>query len=175
MVAVPLALGASRGTGSLHIADDVHGGLNTMGETFPYDGIDLARLERVDIVRLDDYASEQRISAVAAIKMDVEGYEVNVIEGARELLARARPVLIVEVLRRALEAAGTSIAHLEQVLQDGAFSLCAIREDGELEEVSSLQHQDGQNVVAVPHEQLRELILRHHSGLAAMSAADGSR
>lgn len=50
-------------------------------------------LVRVTQKRLDDY----RFTDVSFIKMDVEGYELEVIEGARETLARERPVLLIEI------------------------------------------------------------------------------
>ncbi len=48
---------------------------------------------RVEQRRLDDY----RFSDVTFIKIDVEGYELEVIEGARETLRRERPTLLVEI------------------------------------------------------------------------------
>ncbi len=48
----------------------------------------------VKIVRLDD----EGLSNVGFIKIDVEGHEWEVIDGARKLLARCRPNLIVEIL-----------------------------------------------------------------------------
>jgi FkbM family methyltransferase len=46
----------------------------------------------VRTLRLDDYCAEHGL-APAAIKIDVEGAEMSVLQGARETLARHRPVL----------------------------------------------------------------------------------
>lgn len=51
----------------------------------------------VRTVRLDD----EGLSNVGFIKIDVEGHEWEVIDGARDLLARCRPNLIVEILEGA--------------------------------------------------------------------------
>jgi FkbM family methyltransferase len=49
---------------------------------------------KVKVVRLDD----ESLANVGFIKIDVEGHELEVIEGARGLLARCRPNLLVEIL-----------------------------------------------------------------------------
>src|SRR5262245_28252003 len=51
--------------------------------------------ESVSVVTLDD---EQIISKIRLIKIDVEGMEQEVLQGAQELIARDRPVLYVEDL-----------------------------------------------------------------------------
>lgn len=48
----------------------------------------------VKVVRLDDEA----LGDVGFMKIDVEGHEYRVIDGAREVLARCRPNLLVEIL-----------------------------------------------------------------------------
>jgi FkbM family methyltransferase len=48
--------------------------------------------EAAQLVRLDDFG----FTSVDFIKIDVEGYELYVLQGARELLERERPCLIVE-------------------------------------------------------------------------------
>ncbi|HEX2079709.1 MAG TPA: FkbM family methyltransferase [Longimicrobium sp.] len=46
----------------------------------------------VRTIRLDDYCAEHAL-APAAVKIDVEGAEVSVLEGARQMLERHRPVI----------------------------------------------------------------------------------
>lgn len=51
--------------------------------------------QRVPLVRLDDELPDQRVRAV---KIDVEGYELNVLDGAQALLERDHPELWIECL-----------------------------------------------------------------------------
>jgi len=51
--------------------------------------------EKVSLVKLDDLFTED----VAFIKCDVEGHEIEVIEGARKIIERNRPVWLMEVSR----------------------------------------------------------------------------
>ena len=50
-------------------------------------------LVKVARKRLDDY----EFTNVSFVKIDVEGYELEVHEGAREMLARERPALLIEI------------------------------------------------------------------------------
>lgn len=50
----------------------------------------------VPLRRLDSLAGERRIERVDMIKIDVEGYERRLLDGAAATLARCRPVLVIE-------------------------------------------------------------------------------
>lgn len=56
----------------------------------------LQRAERIEITRLDDEAAIAALRSVRLLKIDVEGFELQVIEGARKLIDAHRPVLFVE-------------------------------------------------------------------------------
>lgn len=79
-------------------------------------------IELVDVpVRaLDDYASEAGIRHVDFIKMDVEGFEAQVILGARELLTHARPRVILLEENNPDRETGLSPA-LQALLDHGYF------------------------------------------------------
>jgi FkbM family methyltransferase len=71
----------------------------------------------VPIKRLDDFAIP---ASVSAMKIDVEGYEISVLRGAKELIARDRPVILGEFDRNWIEQRGESLrGFLEDVGRDG--------------------------------------------------------
>lgn len=63
----------------------------------------------VDVVTLDALCRERNWSPVGAIKIDVEGYEPKVIEGARETITRHRPVVLAEFNRERMAINGFTI------------------------------------------------------------------
>lgn len=66
----------------------------------------------VDQVRLD----EESLSNIGFIKIDVEGFELEVIAGAESLIRRDRPVLLVEILEEHTgRPVADSVAHIESL------------------------------------------------------------
>jgi FkbM family methyltransferase len=55
------------------------------------------------VVPLDDLIVENDWGRIGTIKMDVEGYEPMVIEGARETIERDRPVILAEFCRERMD------------------------------------------------------------------------
>lgn len=58
------------------------------------------------VVTLDDVLAEEGVGQVDIIKCDVEGAEFNILKGAKGLLVRDRPVLLLELLRKWSRAFG---------------------------------------------------------------------
>lgn len=62
--------------------------------------------ERVEVVRLEDWASREGLTSIDALKIDVEGFDGFALDGARRLVIAWRPVLLIEYVPRQLEACG---------------------------------------------------------------------
>jgi len=84
------------------------GEMNNSGAASLYtSGLEEARQvsEAVSLIRLDDYIQDRSIGRVDIIKFDIEGAELKALEGARETIARFRPLVFMELdldnLRRA--------------------------------------------------------------------------
>lgn len=101
---LPLAAGAREGT-----ADFFHASAMTVPSAsgLSYDMIKdnpAVAATPVRVVRLDGELARMGISPVDLLKMDTEGTEPDVVEGASAMIARDRPHIICEVLVGAIEA-----------------------------------------------------------------------
>ncbi len=72
---------------------------------------------------LDSYLTRHKIGTVSMIKMDVDGHECQVLHGARELLQRDKPVLLMEMMPYGLEEVGASLDELLGLLSAHGYSL----------------------------------------------------
>lgn len=54
-------------------------------------------LGKLALVRGDDYLAERELQDIALLKIDVEGFEKNVVSGLAATLEKARPVIVLEV------------------------------------------------------------------------------
>ena len=88
---VNMALSSKAETLSFNETDE-----NNSGGTFlTRDNSDSVRAVRA--VRLDDFAEQNRLENISLIKIDVEGFEMEVLKGASEVLRKFRPTLFVEI------------------------------------------------------------------------------
>lgn len=112
----PLALSNKTGTALINMADDLlpnQGMASLVVAGHP----DLQRHLEVQTVTLDEFSAAERVERIALIKMDVQGAEPLVLEGARETLKRDMPDLLMEVSPLDLASLGKTsrdlIAQLE--------------------------------------------------------------
>ena len=54
-------------------------------------------LGKLALVRGDDYLEQKALQEICLLKIDVEGFEKNVVEGLRNTLEKSRPVAVIEV------------------------------------------------------------------------------
>ena len=74
-------------------------------------------------VVLDEYLDEKKVGTVDLIKIDVDGYECQVLSGARALLKKHAPPLVMELSPYILEERGASIDQLLDILSDAGYRL----------------------------------------------------
>jgi len=91
-----IALSDETGTGELRLQRGRHGYYSNMGGSLSAvkvpDSVEFKTV-KVETRRLDDMG----LSNIGFVKIDVEGYEMAVLQGGREILRRERPVLLVEL------------------------------------------------------------------------------
>ncbi len=84
---IPKALGDKNETAIIHF-DFVGDGAARIGSK-----IKSKDSEKIEVIKLDDFIKKNKISKIGFIKMDVEGFEENVLLGAKKIIEKDKPVL----------------------------------------------------------------------------------
>ncbi|MBX3155594.1 MAG: FkbM family methyltransferase [Deltaproteobacteria bacterium] len=113
------AAGERAGAGTLHGAGDAM--LCTLVPDATASAICTVTITTLDELPLD---------RADVVKIDTEGYELAVLRGARALLARSDPSLIVELHAAQLAAQGLSIADVVEELRAQGFTAFDLRPEG---------------------------------------------
>ncbi|WP_290885908.1 FkbM family methyltransferase [Arenimonas sp.] len=92
----PCGLSDGNGSAELHIPIDDAGVEHDASASLERHEFGQERAQAVSIATLDSFGLKE----VSFIKIDVEGHESRVIEGARKTLASCRPALLVEIEQR---------------------------------------------------------------------------
>jgi FkbM family methyltransferase len=118
------ALSNQDGEAQLRIAGYEHEGQNTLGG-FVYEGVETLRTERVQTLRLDSAVAEAGLKRLDFLKIDVEGGETRLLQGAQTVLRDLRPVILFEVMDSALRQQNSSREELAHLLRDAGYVLYA--------------------------------------------------
>ena len=73
-------------------------------------------------MRLDDWLQRNPVSRIDFIKMDVDGYEIDVLEGATQTLLAHRPVIVMELAPYIFEERGRKFIELVKILKKQNYS-----------------------------------------------------
>ncbi len=112
LVLRPVALGAKQGA--------ISGVIGPEGMLHPLDASVTASAESFDLSTIDDETSTHGIIP-DLLKIDVEGYELEVLRGARELLASRRPVVMLELHLDLLERSGIAPSAIVRELEQYGY------------------------------------------------------
>ncbi len=75
--------------------------------------------------RLDDWFEKNPEGHIDFIKMDVDGYEIGVLEGASRTLAKHHPVIVAEFAPYIFEERGRKFSELVDFLRDHNYVCCS--------------------------------------------------
>jgi FkbM family methyltransferase len=113
---------------------------------------------RVGVERLDDVLWRLRVDTVDFIKLDAEGAELSVLQGARELLRGAsRPVILAEVQDLRTQPWGYRARDIVEFLVRENYCWFAVTADGSLRPAATDMDTYDANLVAVPVERVDEV------------------
>ncbi len=112
----------------------------------------------VHLLRLDDFLEDHPLPRLDLIKIDVEGAEVRVLAGARETIARYRPLIVFEVCPAWLRRQNTCVAELLETVTGLGYTIRRLPPDGlpalgppvAAAALAGMASGDWTNLVAVP-------------------------
>ncbi len=103
VTAVNLAASNRGGEAKLYLATEIA----DTGANLYQGGNERTQFEIIHTIPLDIFFAQKKLPAPHFIKIDVEGAELVVLQGATEILTKSSPLLLIEMEEKNLTAAGT--------------------------------------------------------------------
>ncbi len=121
-------------TGEIDLFINRESGLTSLGNTGRGQVI---KIEKVQCLTLDDYASQNNVNSIDILKVDVEGYEGHVLRGAEQLIMSSDNLLIMcELAEKNYQPLGVSINEVLDWMRDRDYLVWEI--DGYRKRISKL-------------------------------------
>jgi FkbM family methyltransferase len=121
ITAVNLAASDCAGEAKLYLASEIA----DTGATLYQGGMDRGQFEIIQTISLDSFLSQEHLPPPHLVKVDVEGAELAVLQGATNILSEFSPLLLLEMEEKNLRLAGTNKAAIQNWLRPlgyrGAF------------------------------------------------------
>ncbi|HYL84934.1 MAG TPA: FkbM family methyltransferase [Candidatus Angelobacter sp.] len=164
------ALGNETTEACLYVVEGSQTGCNSLRPPIANTG---TSPQNVRVNRLDDWLREHKIERVEFIKLDVEGAELEVLRGARELLERRpRPVILAEVQDLRTQPWGYPAKEIIDFLRDRGYQWFSLSPEGLLEPLDVSRKTFDGNFVACPEESAASLQRDSLAALPATSPSD---
>ena len=154
VTAVKCGLSDQAGSAQLFSASEIfHDGTEHMGLGTLYSSTARATPTGViEIDTLDKFVDGRDVTQVDLIKIDVEGAELPVLKGARNVLSRFRPYLIIEIQHETAEQAGYKASDILEFLEPLDYRFYTIGRKAKLMALSVETLRPFQNVLCAPTE-----------------------
>lgn len=117
-----VALGAKPGRAGLQVISENNSGKNRITGNKEIDPN-----QPIEVTTVDVFCDSKSLQRVDLMKIDVEGFELEVIKGALNTLERFSPVLFIELDDENLRALGTTPAQLVEELQKAGYKVSNAR------------------------------------------------
>lgn len=153
---LPCAAGEDPGEAELYVVERFNDVCNSLRPPATPESV---KTQRVQVRRLDDILCEAGISRVDFMKLDAEGAELSVLNGAVNLLNRSpRPAMLVEVQDIRTKPWGYAAREILQFLMRMDYQWFAIAAKGALLPIPCTLETYDANLVALPIERTEEFL-----------------
>ncbi len=95
------------------------------------------KVQDIEIDTLDNFVNQNNIQSLNFIKIDVEGNELFVLQGAHNTIKEMRPILMIEISEKNFRAAGYSSQDILQHLNQIHYDVYLIKTRGRLKKIHS--------------------------------------
>jgi FkbM family methyltransferase len=158
----PFALGSQPGSAELYLVENGQDGCNSLR---PPTVLEPVSKVCVPLRRVDEELRRLRVPRVDFIKLDVEGAELGVLQGAAGILnGSSRPAILAEVQDLRTQPWGYAAREILRFLARWDYRWFALDMDGNLVPVSIQEEEYDANLVALPVERVREIIVMLNEG-----------
>jgi len=131
-----IGLGNVKGSFKIHTLDQKNKGMNRIVS----DSEDVKNSREIQVTTINEYVKENNIQKLDLIKIDVEGYEFNVLKGSVEVLNRFHPKLFIELDDENLKAQGSSAKKLVMFLLDIGYDIFQAETDEKITSEIDFSH-----------------------------------
>jgi FkbM family methyltransferase len=145
---LPVALSDQPGEVDLLVAPLAKSGHNTLG-AFGFEDTAPDHRERVSAQRLDDLVESLHLARVDVMKLDIEGAELAALRGARGILERYHPTLLVELSDRSLQHQQSTSCEVVALLELHGYQVYGFDRSTGLPASSPGNVSGAENVIAV--------------------------
>jgi FkbM family methyltransferase len=155
VVVEPYAVAAEGGEATLTVVVDGYTNMNSLRPPAVDHPVQLVVVQKI---ALDEYLHRNQIDKVDLMKVDAEGGELQILNGAKALLSRFRPLIICEVLDKVTRQWGYPGREIVERLRTYDYGWFEILPDGSLlPHHPRSEYPEVRNFLAVPREKQKDL------------------
>jgi FkbM family methyltransferase len=115
-----LALGEKAMEMEMYVENKKNSGGNRIK---PQENETITRLQKVIGTTLDAYCTNAGLNKITLIKIDVEGFEMKVLNGAKDVIKKFKPDLYLEANDANLRSQGDSLEKMFDFLEENAYTI----------------------------------------------------
>lgn len=135
---IKAAISNISGSTTVYVSADDNSGMSGLRSAENFSG----ESEIVKCFALDDAVTEYNLPKIDLIKIDVEGSEVNVLQGMKNTRSQQKPVLLIEVSAATLSMYNEKIETIYRILSADQYAAYKVTEKNMLEKISIPQEAD---------------------------------